>query len=287
MKPKFPILAGFILLLIPCIAFSAEFSIHPPPHSLDKFYAERGKTSEWVEQMRQINKTLGTVFISMGREDWEKAFQSAKDFGLAYQKASEMVPEWKELFDLESSEAFIASIPLQNAENTTQLSDKVEKTCSQCHQKHNISVWTQYHWPSTKTIKVLDPIDDEEVNYDQFMHRLSSSFRNISINFEQQKYNESWKAIDIFSKRFRGMRSVCSKCHVTEWSKKSTSVKDFFVGEDMIDALQKIKKTFASGSPDTKIFQKNMEYISKRSCKMCHLVHQPSAIIQRAWSKSP
>jgi hypothetical protein len=287
MKPKFFLVAGFILLFIPYIAYSADVSIQPPPHSLDKFYSERGKTSEWIEQMRKIDKTLGAVFISLDREDWGNAFQSAKDFGLAYQKAAEMVPEWKDLFDLEAAETFIASVPLKNVEKTTQFASKLEKTCSFCHQKHNISVWTRYHWPSTKTIKILDPIDEKEVNYDQYMHQLSSSFRNISIHFDQKQFNESWKAIDIFSKRFRGLRSVCSKCHVTEWSKNSTTVKDFFVGEDMIDALQEIKKTFASGSPDTKLFQSKMEYISTRSCKMCHLIHQPPAITQRAWSNNP
>ena len=287
MKPKFQAVAGFILLLIPYISFSADLSIQPPPGSLDKFYSERGKTSEWIEQMRQINKTFGAVFIDMDREDWGKALQSGKDFGLAYQKASKMVPEWKDLFDLDAAELFIASIQSQDAEKTVQLSKKLGETCSHCHQKYNISVWALYHWPSTQTIKVLDPIDEKEVEYNPFMHRLSSSFRNISIHFDQQKYNESWKAIDIFSKRLRGLRSVCSKCHVTEWSKNSTTVKDYFVGDDMIDALQEIKKSFASGSPDTKLFQKNMEYISKRSCKMCHLIHQPPAIIQRAWSENP
>ena len=287
MKPKLSVIAGFILLLTPYLAYSDNLSIQPPPHSLDKFYSKREKISEWVEQMRQINKTFGEVLIEVDRKDWDKAFQSAKGFGSAYQKAAEMVPEWKDLFDLEASEAFIANIPLKNIEKITQLSTKLRKTCSRCHQKHNISVWTRYHWPSTQTIKVLDPINEEEVDYDQFMQRLSASFRNISIHFDEEKYNESWRAIDIFSKRFRGLRSVCSKCHVTEWSKNSTTVKDFFVGNDMIDALQEIKKTFASGSPDKKLFQKNMEHISKRSCKMCHLVHQPSAIIQKAWSKTP
>jgi hypothetical protein len=287
MKPKFSVFAGFILLFTHVTAYSNDLLIQPPPSSLDKYYSERGKTSEWVEQMREINKSFGAVFIDMGNKDWEKAIQSAKEFGSSYQKASEMVPEWKDLFDLKASEAFIASIKSKNLEKTTQLSAEVGKTCSLCHQKNNISVWTRYHWPSTQTIKVLDPIKEEEVNYDQFMYRLSSSFRNISILFEQQKYNESWKAIDNFSKRLRGLRSVCSKCHVTEWAKNSTTVKDFFVGEDMIDALQEIKKTFASGSPDIKIFNKSMEHITIRSCKMCHLVHQPPAIIQRAWSNKP
>lgn len=284
MKSNFLVMAGFIIFFLPSIAHSSDFLIQPPPQSLDKFYAERGKTSEWITQMRQINKTFGAVLINIDRGEWEKALQNADGFSSAYQKAAKMVPEWKELFDLEASENFTKSIQSKNAEETTKLITKLEKSCSQCHQKHNISVWTRYHWPPTKTIKVLDPIDDQEVNYGRFMHRLSDSFRNISILFEQKKYNESWRALDQFSKRLIGLRSACSKCHVTEWAKNSISVKDFFVGDDMIDTLQEIKKDFASGEPDPKLFQKNMEYITNRSCKMCHLIHQPAAIIQGAWA---
>jgi hypothetical protein len=287
MRTKCLTLAGYILLLIPHIAYSADFSIQTPPQSMNKFYSERGKTSEWIEQMRKISKAFGATIISRDKKRWGEALKHAQEFGTAYQKASEMVPEWKDLFDLEASELFVAKIQSQDTEKIESLSDKVKKTCSQCHRKHNISVWTRYHWSSTKIIKVLDPIDEQEVNYDQFMYLLSSSFKNIEILFEQEKSNESWKAIDNFSKRLRELRSVCSKCHVTEWTKNSKTVKDYFVGDDIMNALQEIKKSFASGTPDTKLFQKNMEYISMESCKKCHMIHQPAAIIQRAWANTP
>ena len=287
MKPNPPPIGRFHFTVHPLYCIFGGFSDPASPKIYDKFYSERGKTSEWTEQMSKISKTFGTVLINMDLGDWGKSFSKRQRFWLGLPKASEMVPEWKDLFDLEASENFIASIRSQNLKKITQLSTKVGKTFTQCYQKHNISVWTRYHWPSTQTIKVLDPIDEEEVNYDQFMHRLSSSLQNIAIHFDQQKYNEPWKAFDIFSKRFRGLRSVCSKCHVTEWTKNSTTVKDFFVGDDIIVALQEIKKTFASGTPNTKLFQKKMEYVSKRSCKMCHLVYQPPAILQRAWSSTP
>ena len=277
------IITGCIFLCLSHIAHSADLLIQPPPPSMDKFYAERGKTSEWIIQMNKISKTFNAVFISIDQKNWKEALQNASGFGTAYQKASKMVPEWKDLFDLKTSQNFITSIQSKDTEKIKQFSIKIKKTCSQCHQKHNISVWARYHWPSTQTIKILDPIEEQEVDYDEFMRRLAFSLKSIKILFEQGETNKSWKAIDIFSKQLRGLRSVCSKCHVTEWTKNPTTVKDFFVGEDMIDSLQEIKKTLASGTPDTKLFQKKIEYISKKSCKMCHLVHQPTAIIQRAW----
>ena len=283
MKPKSSIAAGFILLLIPYFAHSVDFVIQPPPSSMDKFYVERGKTSDWIVQMSHISKTFAATSLSIERKNWGEALKQAKDFSLAYQKASRMVPEWKDLFDLETSELLISSIQNQDIEKFKTFSTKLRKTCTQCHGKHYISVWTRYHWPSTQTIKVLDPLSEQELDYDRYMHKLSSSLKNVEIFFKREEYNESWKAIDDFSKRLRGLRSVCSKCHVSEWTKNPVTVKEFFVGEDMIDALQEIKKTFATGTPDKKLFKKKMDYISEKSCKTCHMIHQPAMIIQKAW----
>ena len=164
-------------------------------------------------------------------------------------------------------------------------SESIQKSCTSCHLKNNNSVWVRYHWPSTKTIKVLDPIEEKEVAYDRYMQELLVSFKRISINFEEGDIQKSWRALDVFTKRFKSLRSVCSKCHVAEWTKSSVSVKDFFVGEDIIQTLQKIKKDFATGEPSKKEFKKNIEYINNRSCKTCHLVHQPAAAIQQAWKQ--
>jgi len=287
MKLTRTIILGFIFLLFPYNIHSASLQVQQPPQSLDKFYSEPGKTSEWIEQMHEINKSLERLTINLKGKDWKRILESAKGFDSAYQKAGKMVPEWKDLFDLEVSKNMIANIKSKNLGKVKQLSVKLKKSCFKCHQKHNISVWIRYHWPSTKTIKVLDPIDEEELTYEQFMNKLSSSFTEIAIYYEQQKYKESWNALDIFSKRLKSLRSVCSKCHVSEWNQSVTTVKDFFVGEDIFNALKKIKRIFATGVPDTKSFKKNMGHISYGSCKMCHLVHQPSAILQKTWSGPP
>ena len=86
MKPNPPPIGRFHFTVHPLYCIFGGFSDPASPKIYDKFYSERGKTSEWTEQMRKISKTFGTVLINMGRGDWEKAFQSAKDFGSAYQK---------------------------------------------------------------------------------------------------------------------------------------------------------------------------------------------------------
>jgi hypothetical protein len=280
---------GLILLLFfffsPISAFSTDFIVSPPPKSMDKYYADSGKTSEWITQMRILSTTFSAIFANLDKKDWSLAEKKSAVFTDSYKKASEMIPEWEEEFDLKAANELKRSILAKDLEKLGIASKALQKTCSHCHSKNNTSVWARYHWPSTDNIKVLDPLDEKELPYDVFMEKLSDSLNMISLNFEQEDTQRAWRSLDVFKKRLISLRSVCAKCHVDEWTKGSTSVKEFFIGDDILGILQEIKKDFATGEPSEKDFKKNIDYINKRSCKSCHLVHRPVAAIQEAWYK--
>jgi hypothetical protein len=280
---------GPILLLFfffsPLSAFPSDFVVSPPPKSMDKYYADLGKTSEWVAQMRILSTTFSAIFVNLDKKDWILAEKKTAAFVDSYKKTSEMIPDWKEGFDLKAANELKESILEKDLEKIEIASEVLQKTCSHCHFKNNTSVWARYHWPSTNTIKVLDPLDEKELSYDTFMEKLSYSLRRISVNFEQEDFQQAWQSLNIFQKRITSLRSVCSKCHVNEWAKGSTSVKEFFVGDDILEALKEIKKDLGTGEPSEKVLKKNINYINKRSCKACHLVHQPIAAIQQAWKQ--
>ena len=266
-------------------SFSSDFLVSPPPKSMDKYYIEPGKPSEWIVQMENLSTDYYAIFASLEVKNWSLAEKRAQLFLDSYTKASKMIPEWEEEFDLKSANLLQKSILAKELKKIEKTAESIKKSCARCHLKNNNSVWIRYHWPSTEKIKVLDPIGDKEVSYEDYMEKLLNSLKQISVKFEQGEIQQSWRALDTFTKRIKSLRSVCSKCHVTEWTKTSVSVKDFFVGEDIIKTLQKIKKGFATGEPSKKEFKKNIDYINKRSCKACHLVHQPPAAIQRAWKQ--
>ena len=275
------VLLFFLFSALP--AYSSDYPIAPPPESMDKYYADSGKTSEWIVQMRKLSTAFSAIFVSLEKKNWKLAEDSAGIFVDSYKRASEMIPEWEEAFDLKAANELRESVRVKDLQKLGTASETLGKTCSHCHSKNNTRVWVRYYWPSTRTIKVLDPIEEKELRYDVFMGKLSNSLTRISVNFEQEDFQQAWRSLDVFKKRLTSLRSVCSKCHVDEWTKSSTSVKSFFVGDDILQALQEIKKDFATGEPSEKVFRKNIDYINKRSCKSCHLVHQPAAAIQQAW----
>ena len=278
-------LVFFFNFIFPISAFSNDFLISPPPKSMDKYYTEPGMISEWISQMRKLSITFSAIFVNVEKKIWDQAEIKAILFLKSYKKASKMVPEWEKEFDLKSAVKLKESIDSKDLKKIKTLFRTLEKSCSNCHLKKNTSVWIRYHWPPTETIKVLDPIEEKEVSYRIYMKKLSDSLIKININFEQNDFQQAWRTLEIFTKRLISLRSTCSKCHVSEWTKNSVSVKNFFVGEEIINSLKKIKKDFATGEPSEKIFKKNIDYINNRSCKMCHLIHQPTAFIQRTWKQ--
>ena len=285
-KLKIIIIFGLAFFLTSSVtSFSADFLVSPPPKSMDKYYSDRGTPSEWTTQMEKLSTTFSALFVNVEKKRWDLANKKAILFLNSYEKASKMVPEWEKEFNLKSATKLKKSIEKKDLKNFKILTKTLEDNCSNCHLKNRHSVWIRYHWPSTETIKVLDPIEEKETSYLAYMKKLSESLQRISVNFEEKNFQQAWKTLETFKKRFTSLRSVCSKCHVSEWTNSSASVKDFFVGEDMIISLQNIKKDFATGKPSGKNFKKNINYINNRSCKMCHLVHQPAAFIQQTWKQ--
>ena len=282
---KITIFGLSIFLTSSVTSFSADFLVSPPPKSMDKYYSDPGMPSEWTTQMERLSTAFSALFLNIEKNRWDLAEKKVVLFFKSYEKASKMVPEWEKEFDLKSATKLKESIEKKDLKNFKALTKTLEETCSNCHVKNSNSVWVRYHWPSTETIRVLDPIEEKEVSYPTYMKKLSESLQIIIINFEEKNFQHAWRALEVFTKRFTSLRSVCSKCHVSEWTKSSVSVKDFFIGDDMIDSLNKIKKDFATGEPSEKIFRKNINYINNRSCKMCHLVHQPAAFIHKTWNQ--
>jgi hypothetical protein len=111
-----------------------------------------------------------------------------------------MIPEWKVEFDLKEANELKESILAKDFKKLEIVSEAPLKIYSHCHYKKITSVWVRYHWPSTNTIKVLDPLDEKELSYDTFMKKLSDSLKRISANFEQKDFQQAWRSLNIFKK---------------------------------------------------------------------------------------
>lgn len=268
-----------VVALLPLSSMAKDYVVKKPPESLDKFYPPKSEKPEWIQQMHKISGHFGGAFVDVGEEDWENAEKHADQLVEAYKKASEMVPEWKDYFDHEAVKAFAEAMKTRDPAKIGKSARAVGATCGKCHTENYVAVWTRYHWPSLKSVKITDPIIEKEVKYRNYMHILSSTFKGVTVNFGEGQYDRALKAAGRLKKRLIELRSTCSKCHVTD------TVKQFFVGEPVIQAVDALKTELAADKPNAGNFWKNVGIIGKQACKMCHLTHRPYAIIQGVWEE--
>jgi uncharacterized CHY-type Zn-finger protein len=136
-----------------------------------------------------------------------------------------MVPEWEEYFDIKAAEAFVEATKTHDIAKAGKASGALSKTCSKCHTELEVSVWTKFHWPSFHKIKVTDPISKKEMAFDDYMGKISSSFKGVTVNFWEGQYDRSAKSLRVFKSRYMELKSTCSKFHTTE------DIKLFYVGK--------------------------------------------------------
>ncbi len=290
MKSKWiPALASLTgaMLFFALTVFAEDFKVKKPPASLDSLYRDKGVESKWIEQMRRISGAFDGVRVAAEQKDWTGAEANAGAFLKHYRKAAEWVPEWKDYFDFEAGERFVEAVKTREAARVGEAAKKVAASCDRCHLDNSLAVWVRYTWPETRRIRITDPVEDAEMEYHDYMRVLSKSLRGITYNFEKGDHSRAWKHVFQFKKRLVELRSVCSKCHVSEWTKNGGSVKQFFVGDAVVDAVDRVSKLFATGEPDPQKFWKEIGGIKRHSCRMCHLIHQPAVHIRKAWKKEP
>ena len=134
-KMKLGLIALLFFFFSPLPAFSSDFVVAPPPKSMDKYYADSGKISEWIAQMRKLSTAFSAIFVSLDKENWVLAEKYSAKFIDSYKKASEMIPEWKEEFDLKAANELKERILAKDMKKLGRASETLGKTCSHCHSK--------------------------------------------------------------------------------------------------------------------------------------------------------
>jgi hypothetical protein len=272
------IAAAFIFIgILPVHA--KDMIVKEPPKSLSKYYPPESKQPKWIQQMHKMSTHFGGVFVNLKEKDFENVDMHADKLVEEYKKTSEMVPEWEDYFDIKAAEAFAAAAKTHDIAKAGKASGGLGKTCGKCHAEQEVSVWAKFHWPSFHKIKVTDPISEKEIEFDDYMGSISSSFKGVTVNFGEGQYGRAAKALKIFKSRYMELKSTCSKCHATQ------DVKRFYVGQDADTAFSGLSEELNSEKPNPGKFWKNIGLLGKTGCKHCHLVHRTNSFIQEMWEK--
>jgi hypothetical protein len=273
------------LILITIIFFIAlpvqakDMILKEPPQSLSKYYPPENKEPQWIQQMQKMSTHFGGVFVNLKEKDFQNVDIHADKLVEEYKKTSEMVPEWEDYFDIKAAEAFAEAAKTHDIAKTGKVSGRIGKTCGKCHAEQEVAVWTKFHWPSFHKIKIIDPISEKEMRFDDYMSNISSSFKGVTINFGEGQYDRSAKALKNFTSQYMELKSTCSKCHTND------DVKIFYVGKETEGAFSRLVKELNAESPNLEKFWKDIRLLGRVGCKQCHLTHRTYSFIQEVWNQ--
>ena len=240
------------------------------PSSLDSFYPP--KAQQPVHLLRMF--ALGGLFSGIASDLVENDLQGARDvfekFKTQYVEISKIVPEWKKEYPVKPVEELGAALKLRDRKKVMAAQEKVGAACHNCHVKYMPMTQQKYHWGDFSTIKVKDPLSNEEVPFTRLKQYLDSNFAGIGLNIERGQKEKARKQVQGFSARFQALKTTCGRCHTGEIK--------YYTDEGVQGMIDKLGQTLENPSADPKVTVELVQRIGMESCFKCHLVHVPAAL---------
>ncbi len=253
-------------------AFSA-----PPPSSLDKLYPPKAEQPVYLVKMLELNSSFVGIVADLLEGDTKNARADFERFKAQYVEISKIVPEWEKNYPMGPVEELGRALKSGAQGEVLAAHEKLGGLCFDCHVATMPSVQQRYHWRDFDTIRVKDPVTNEEVVYLQLMLHLDESIVGILLDFEQGQRENAQKQLQRFKARFQALRGVCAFCHETE--------RKYFVDEDARVLLDKLGRALDDPSATPKTVGAIWMRFGMDSCFKCHLVHFPAAAAKARWAK--
>ncbi len=290
LKGRTIMVIGFIGVISLVIGFTApislgtdepdgrpSYTITKPPESMDQYYPPNTEAPIYLLEMFELEGAFSGVIANMQQGNFEAAQGAYQGFLAKYKELSEMVPEWKDYFDIEMVEALGKALQSGDPGQIQKAMGGVGETCGSCHKDNILGAWYRYSWKDFHEISVKDPLSGKEVGLKDYMHMLAGDFGGIGGALQQRQVEGARKAYQGFSSRMEGLTKVCENCHETE--------RLYYVSEDVMDMLVAIGVELTNEKPNPAQIGELSGQIGGASCRGCHLVHMPAAMVQEAWKK--
>jgi cytochrome c556 len=196
-------------------------------------------------------------------DDMTNAIKSYDQFSREYKNNSELIPEWKEYYDLKAAEQLGEDLKAGNIEKVfSEDMPKIGKTCENCHREIKPWVWIHYS-KDFRNIKIDTP--EGPMSWSEAkMKYLVTGFDGTMINAREGQQIEANDSYKLFKLMFFNMKDKCSECH-------GTSQRNYYVSNDVEALIDTAGTQIANNQLD--LVLGTMQQIGG-TCYNCHLVHE-------------
>lgn len=254
-----------------------SYAITKPPQSMDQYYPPKSEAPVYLLGMFELEGAFSGIMANMQQGNFEAAQGAYQGFLAKYKEFSEMVPEWKDYFDIELVEALGKALQSGNPEQIQQAMGGVGQGCGSCHNDNMLGTWYRYSWKNFHEISVQDPVSGKEAGLKDYMYMVAGDFGGIGGALQQGQTEGARMAYQSLNSRMEGLKKVCEDCHETE--------RRYYVSEDVMDILATMGAELTKEKPNPAKIGELSGQLGMVSCRGCHLVHMPAAMVQEAWKE--
>jgi hypothetical protein len=249
-----------------------------PPSSLDSLYPPNKNEPVYLLKMFELGTFFSGIVADLFENDAQNAKGNFEKFREKYIEVSKLVPEWEKDYPMDRLDELKIALDTGTQGKIMAATEKVGKTCHQCHVSNMAKVQQKYHWGDFETIKIKDPLTNEEVGFSQLKQGLNVNFVAIGLNIKQGQKENARKQFQAFNARFRALGSTCQNCH------KKREIKHY-VDQRVSSLIENIELELSRSAHDQNVVSSLTQKIGMESCFKCHLVHIPSAFAKLQWKK--
>ncbi len=266
-----------ISLLSISVAFAGDVVLKDPPKSLAKYYPPSSNKYEFLNSMYAMSTAFTGIFTNIQENDWKNAEKWANILKDNYLKVGKLVPEFDKELKKNEIEQLVIAVKNKDMNKIKENANAVGKSCSQCHQNYQVSAKITYHYHSFNLINIEDPITRNNIEFEDYMKKMTDSMKKIRIYIEDNKPEKAKVEGNNFVKRLKGLSQSCNECH------NNKSSIEIYQGKELEEKLNLLSKALQNANKQE--IYNNLNWISANNCSKCHNTHQTIAEIKGKLSK--
>jgi cytochrome c556 len=256
-------------LVLASVSFAQEIKLEKPPQTLSKYYPPNSNKFEFLNSMYAMSTAFTGMFVNIQENDWNNALKWANILRENYLNIGKLVPEYDKALKKSEIDQLVNAVKEKNFDKVKLNADVVGKSCAQCHQKQQITTKIMYHYPSFSLVNLEDPVSRSNLEFDDYMKKMTDSMKKIRIYLEDNKPEKAIAEGNNFVKRLKSLSQSCNDCHTNKMSV------EIYQGKELDEKLDLLSKALQSKNKQE--VYKNLSWISMNNCSKCHNTHQTTA----------
>lgn len=239
------------------------------PTSLDKYYKNtQPQPPEYLIKMFELGESMQGIGVNIQQGDIPNAKKSYAAFYQNYKNSANMVPEWKEYYDVNAVEKMGASLDNGNIQAVFESMGQIGASCVKCHTEKMTPVWNKYNWMDFSKITMDTPNPSEpKLPWAQAkLKYMVIGFDGIGVNIKNGNQSGAKQSFVLFSAMFDSMNATCASCH--------PSPPGHYVGAEVRAMINKMGEEINVGNLSEA--EGIRQGIGMESCYRCHVLHMPA-----------